>query len=117
MGRRRKKKVSAEEMARLLARLEWGRVAKKRGPGDWLALVMGIPGQAVRVQVAGIVWWDFFAMRNVPDRWVELDEVLDDWRAARGVDPEKVRAELVRLGWPENMARKRIQALYLRYED
>jgi hypothetical protein len=48
---------------------------------------------------------------------VELDEVLDDWRAARGVDPEKVRAELVRLGWPENMARKRIRALYLRYED
>lgn len=66
-----KRQRTPEEVAELLE----VRKLRKRSPQAWADAVLRVPAE-MRPQIARIVWWDFFASREVANRWDHLDEYL-----------------------------------------
>ena len=85
---------------------EWNRVAKSRNPEKWCGMIGNIKDEVVRIQVACIVWWDFFGSRRSDERWPHLDGYINRWK--KSADRNLVRAELIVLGYPEALANQRI---------
>ena len=49
---------------------------KSKHPLEWLADIRRLP-KAVQTNIARIVWWDWFAAREVQDRWPHLDTYIN----------------------------------------
>jgi hypothetical protein len=65
------RKKTPEELAELVE----VRVLRARKPQEWAQAVLNVPVE-IRAQIARIVWWDFFAGREVANRWPHLDQYL-----------------------------------------
>ena len=48
---------------------------KRKHPLEWLADIRRLP-QKVQSNIARVIWWDYFAKREVAQRWPHLDEYL-----------------------------------------
>jgi hypothetical protein len=85
----------------------WNAQAKARSPVTWRNAINEIPEHSVRVQVACLVWWDYFSWRPSSDPWTTLNDLKDDWKTDVYYDQDKVFAGLMRVGYPEGAARRR----------
>jgi len=82
------------------------RALRKRTPKDWKKQIMRL-APSVRVPVAYIVWWDFFAQRMPAERWDHLDKLIDaPWVDAPPVVVEKA---LHALGYTPYLAVRRLR--------
>lgn len=117
-----KKRVKTRNPERLMIEL-----LKLRPPEEWAAALMVVP-EEIRPQVARVIWWDFFAGRDVANRWDHLDvylktrnpeaykaKIAAGWTrdqindAEYGRDPscEEMAAALVDCGYPPSYAKSR----------
>lgn len=94
----------------------WDLHLRRRGPKDWRVLLNRIEPEVVRLQVAGIVWWDFFGGRMHNERWPHLDDMLRAWRANQNASMRLVRSGLVALGYPQEQAAKRTECKSAAYQ-
>ena len=69
-----------------------------RTPDLWAELVGEIQDRVLRGAVASIVWWDYFAHRESPQRWPHLDMFLLG-ASASAVQDEVLEAGLLRVGY------------------
>jgi len=91
-------------MSRQLSKESKGRWGANVPPAEWLARLMTVEPPA-RYSCARIVWWEFFSMRLVPDRWGHIDMLLK----RRDEVPNDVLVEaLVAVGAPRAWAEKRV---------
>jgi len=79
----------------------------RRNPEEWRMSIEAISDPVLRVQAACIVWWDFFAHRDVNARWSHLDNYLKTWRPSWEINQPALEAELLRLGFHPQVARTR----------
>jgi hypothetical protein len=85
----------------------WAKEAHVRTPEQWVERVRAVRGQALRIKVACIVWWDWFGQRLVSGRWAHLDELVNAYWVGLLVDPKDLERALVAVGYPVRVARKR----------
>ncbi len=78
----------------------------RRGPGEWNAVVDSIPDFALRVRVARIIWWDYFASKR--DGNTHLDKYIDIRDEPAPVDRDTMIAALVTVGYHPETARTRV---------
>lgn len=83
-----------------------------RTPQEWRALIDTIKDRVVRVQVACIVWWDYFGKQEVKDRWPHLDDYLYEWKWSDNAKSNKCIKELERLGYSHYHAAQRFIGEY-----
>lgn len=50
---------------------------KRKHPLEWLYDIQRLP-KKVQSNIARIIWWDFFAEREVINRWAHLDQYLKE---------------------------------------
>jgi hypothetical protein len=86
---------------------EWRKTANTYTPERWKDLIDSIEDMTVRIQVASIVWWDYFGGRKASDAWHQLDEYIDAWRFNNGADVLDVEEALVKIGFPRYVAHRR----------
>ena len=86
------------------AKSNWNRIAKAVTPEEWKAAVDSVSDPLVRVQVACIVWWDFFSNRKATESWPHLDEYKAMWKVHHNADCNKVRKALFSIGYYKSMA-------------
>lgn len=104
------KHTSAENMSKeavaaaKAAEAIWHHYAKRRKPTRWLELIEKIHPEDLRVQVASIIWWDFFGGKP----WKHLNKYKDAWHPQINVEHGAVRGALIDLGFPERIARRRL---------
>jgi len=95
-----------KQAAVMAAEAQAVRALRKRPPQEWKRLVMKL-APSVRVPVAYIVWWDFFAQRMPAERWDHLDKLIDaPWVDAPPVVVEKA---LHALGYTPYLAVRRLR--------
>lgn len=73
-------------------------------PEVWVKAIESIKSTDLRIRVACIVWWDFFASR--PD-WHQLDQYLTMWKSNQILDLDVVRNALVQVGYSARSAKIR----------
>jgi hypothetical protein len=49
---------------------------RDRSPQEWLQKIEELP-EPIRTRASWIIWWDFFSYREVPDRWPQLDHLIN----------------------------------------
>lgn len=91
------------------AEMKWNTAAKSRTPEKWRNAIDGIADVIVRIQVACIVWWDYFGSRPASDPWPQLDDYRDAYKNDHNADPKKVRRALMHIGYPEHIAYRRMR--------
>jgi len=79
----------------------------RRKPEEWRMVIDAIADPVLRTQAACIVWWDYFAHREVPERWPHLDEFRRDWRPAWEIDQPALESVLLQLGYHPEIAKAR----------
>lgn len=87
-------KLPKEELQKLKA-------LRRRSPEEWAEKIQALPSE-IRAFAARIVWWDWFALRTVAERWPHLDEYLRFSSETAPYTP-LVQA-LETLGYPEQTA-------------
>ena len=98
------RKISAKHRVELLRKSAHA-MLRDRLPEQWVEEINNLP-ETVRPATARIVWWDWFSMRLVPDRWNHLDQYLTEDRV---IPPDnEVIAALMALGYPHQRALKRV---------
>lgn len=99
-------KAKPENRHRLALRKARTRL-NRRTPDEWRSAIDAIADPILRVQVACIVWWDYFAHREVTARWSQLDDYLKTWRPSWEINQPALEAELLCLGLHPQVARTR----------
>lgn len=89
------------------AEKEWTAAANARQPDIWREAIDGIADMSLRVQVACIVWWDYFGSRPMNNTWPQLDDYKAAWKSGTKVDFKKVRQALCKIGYPDHIADRR----------
>ena len=69
---------------------------RKKKPEQWLRDIMRLKPR-MRLCVAPLIWWDYFADRMFDERWTHLDEMIADF-TARASD-EATMLALVECGY------------------
>jgi len=88
----------------------WSRAANDLTGADWRRQVDTIDDKAIRMQVACVVWWDYFGGRPASDPWRELDAYKAVWVPEKYLNPAKVSKSLNNIGYPARRAESRINA-------
>ena len=88
----------------------WHARMRARLPAEWRTLVDAIANHATRLVVANIVWWDWFGLRTMDDRWPDLDDYVNGWDAGKPPMPTAgdVLNALVSVGYTRKYARARV---------
>jgi hypothetical protein len=87
-------KLPKEELEKL-------RTLRDRSPDEWVERINALP-ESIREFAARLVWWDYFALRTVGDRWPHLDTYLKFTNEEAPYGP--LVEALVELGYPEKTA-------------
>ena len=91
-------------MPRPIASCGKGRWGTNVLPAEWAERLLSVPTPA-RYAVARIIWWEFFSMRLIPQRWPDIDDLI----AHREEVEDTVLIEsLLLVGAPRHWAEKRI---------
>lgn len=77
------------------------KVMRDRSPEEWVDLINDLP-YSIRPHAARIVWWDWFGLRTVGERWNHLDEYLSFTTEEAPFQP--LAEALESLGYPEKIA-------------
>lgn len=73
-------------------------------PEDWVARIKAIHDPAVRVKVANIVWWDYFADRPSPKAWHHLDTYLEAYEFSKDtLSVDRILTGLIKVGYPSGV--------------
>lgn len=91
-------------MPRGLTTTSKGRWGAKVPPAEWRARLMTVEPPA-RYACARIIWWEFFSMRLVPERWGHIDMML---KRRDEVPNEELVEALIAVGAPRAWAEKRV---------
>lgn len=83
---------------------QWVKEARKIHGRTWRLIIDQITDDAVRIDTASRVWWDWFADRPGEDRWAHLDDLMAAWRISVRAKQSDVFAALVRIGYPRHIA-------------
>lgn len=81
--------------------LEKLRTLRDRSPDEWVERINALP-ESIREFAARLVWWDYFALRTVGQRWPHLDTYLKFTTEEAPYTP--LVEALVELGYPEKTA-------------
>jgi len=87
-------------------------VPHMRDPVEWRELIDAIEDRIVRVQVACIVWWDYFGKQQARCRWPHLDDYLAEWKWTDNANQAACIAELKKLGYSHYDASQRFSSEY-----
>jgi hypothetical protein len=82
-----------------------------RSPSEWRKLINSIEDYAVKVQVACIVWWDYFGGRTTAERWANLDDLVAAWSKDMRPDLSAIESELLRMGYYRDNVKRKISIL------
>ena len=96
-----KPKLTAREHKAKVAAKKKRAILNARSPEEWRSAIDTITDPNTRTQAACIVWWDYFAHREVSNRWPHLDEYLNAWNVALLIPPDALRAALMQVGYLE----------------
>lgn len=77
----------------------------KKHPLEWLHDIRSLP-KKVQTNIARIVWWDWFAAREVQDRWPHLDSYING--PMINLNREETVKHLLECGYSEKAANGRI---------
>jgi hypothetical protein len=84
--------------------------AEKVSSEEWVKRVESISGASLRTKVAAIVWWDHIG--SVCDnKSTSLDKYVKQWSTitnGKAVEPKDVCEALVSIGYPQDVAMKRV---------
>jgi hypothetical protein len=78
---------------------------KQKHPLEWLADIRRLP-KKVQSNIARIIWWDFFAEREVSQRWPHLDQYLKETMIE--LNKAETMKYLRQCGYTEQQADQRI---------
>lgn len=85
----------------------WVRAARHRHPEKWRSEILKhTSDDAVRLNLACVIWWDWFGQRLVSNRWLHLDDLVARYhsRFTPRIDVSKL---LIKLGYPTHRAQER----------
>jgi hypothetical protein len=102
MGNNQAAKLPKEELKKL-------KEMRKRTPEVWVEMINALPS-SVRTSAAKLVWWDYFGLRTVADRWPHLDGYLQF--IATDVPYGPLVEALIELGYPPTIARTRADSTH-----
>ena len=91
-------------MPREIASCGKGRWGSNVVPAEWAERLLSVPTPA-RYAVARIIWWEFFSMRLIPQRWPDIDDLIAHREEVE--DKELIEA-LILVGAPRAWAERRI---------
>jgi len=94
MGNNQHSKLPKEELKKL-------KEMRKRTPEVWVEKINALP-PSIRGAAAKLVWWDYFGLRTVKDRWPHLDGYLQ--YIATEVQYGPLVEALLELGYPQQIA-------------
>jgi len=94
-----KKKYSSE-------RQTWLQQMMKRDQDQWCNLIDDIKNVQVRIQIASIVWWDFFA-DSTRDNWTKLNKYKKQWKSNFVLSQSEIYDALIFLGYLPYIAKMR----------
>jgi hypothetical protein len=100
-------RLAAAQRAFRKADSKWTQTAESLTPDEWRDAVDRIRGLKLRIQVANIVWWDYFGNRITTKSWPHLDGYREAWFKNRGADPSDVMGALWALGYPKRLVERR----------
>jgi hypothetical protein len=84
----------------------WVRAARHRNPETWREEILTHATDAARLNLACVIWWDWFGQRLVSDRWNHLDDLVSAYHS-RFTPRIDVSELLVKLGYPKHRAEER----------
>ena len=85
----------------------WIAASKLRSPEAWKSAIDKIEDMTTRIQVACLVWWDYFSIRPANDPWTQLDEYKSQWKGNKNACFQRVKKALMQIGYPERLAERR----------
>lgn len=74
---------------------------------EWAIRVAMVGDRLAKVQVACIVWWDFFSERPAKNRRPQLDSLVAKWDKEKKADVSEVVKAMVQVGYPQRIAIER----------
>lgn len=83
----------------------------ERHPLEWLNDIRKLPVR-VREVVAKIIWWDFFAVREVSKRWKHLDKYIGFNENLPEISSEELYTYLIECGYDHQHACGRLHLDY-----
>jgi hypothetical protein len=84
--------------------------AEKVSREEWVKRVESICGVSLRTKVAAIVWWDHLGS-GCDNKPTSLDRYVKQWSTitkGKAVEPKDVCEALISIGYPEEIAMKRV---------
>ena len=81
---------------------------EKVRPSEWVRRIDGLD-EYLRDPVACILWWDFFSMRLVGERWPHLDKYLP-FHEHPEIPTDAIVEALIAIGYPPSRAALRMKA-------
>ena len=102
-----KPKLTAREHKAKVAAKKKRAILNARCPEEWRSAIDTITDPSIKIQAACIVWWDYFAHREVSDRWPHLDECVQAWNVRIHVPQSQFEAALLSIGYLPEDARSR----------
>lgn len=104
MTRKKRKTKHPERNARLKL--------KRLPPELWAEAIENIADENLRIQIACLVWWDYFGGRTKKDAWHHLDKYLLLWNPALPSLLKSVKLNaLISVGYTPKLAKERLLLL------
>lgn len=91
-------------MPRPIASCGKGRWGASVLPAEWRERLLSVPEPA-RFAAARLIYWEFFSMRLIPQRWDHIDDLIE---RREEVDDETLVKALILVGAPRSWAERRI---------
>lgn len=90
------------------AELRNNRRLRERTPQEWQSAIKKLP-RALANRVASVVFWDFFGLRTVAERWPHLDKYIQGKQDLRIPNAEIIKG-LIEVGYSPKRAELRLSA-------
>lgn len=79
----------------------------KRQPGEWLDRIADLAAD-LQVEIAAIVWWDFFSQNTGGQRARELERLT--WKPSKHTSaPSRLAQALIGIGYTTDAAERRVK--------
>lgn len=86
---------------------EWTKTGRNISPVEWMKRIISIENPNIRLKIANIVYWDFFA-DNHPECRKLFDKIILQWDQLSEPTSAETLLALVRVGYPQNIAEQRV---------
>lgn len=86
----------------------WRAAVEERTPEAWRAAIDQITDLNLRIKVACLVWWDFFADRPAESRWPHLDDLIKEYKPETQLKPAALAAAMRKVGYLRRSIERRL---------